>query len=69
METIHGRSVQEWAEAISLRLLDDNGIGPDNPAYHLMYYLLSVGLVDRPGMVKALIGTEIIEEDYFELLD
>ncbi len=62
-EQVSGHSIDEWAEAIADRLADEcfgtfGGITVQDA--------LKAMLVENPNVVKAMIGTSIIESEYFE---
>ncbi len=59
-EEVKGHTIEEWAEAIADRIVDECfGAIPVQDALKAM-------LVENPGVVKAMIGTPIIESEYFE---
>jgi hypothetical protein len=65
-----GHSLNEWAKAISIRISDEwQGNNCDNKDdVNLLQKVLENSLKNNPDSCKELIGTTIIEEDYFEKL-
>jgi hypothetical protein len=63
-----GHSINQWAQAIALRLSDEwDGNGKDNEVdIQLLRKILEKSLKRNPTGCKKLIGTTIIEEDYFQ---
>jgi len=59
--------VEAWAEAIAGRLED--GLELDSEDRPAVREALKLALVARPESMVPLIGTEIIEESYFEDLE
>lgn len=61
-------SIEKWAEAIALRISDEwNGNTPDNKEdVELLRQTLEIALKNNPSECMKLIGTTIIEEDYFD---
>ena len=64
------RSIEEWAEAISMRIADEwagKDDFPDDAA--LLQSVLSGALKASPSECMRLVGTGIIEETYFDPID
>ena len=57
-----------WAEAIAIRISDE-WVCSDEEDRDLLCAVLTRALKAVPTECKKLIGTTIIEEDYFESLD
>jgi len=71
METDYlGTSLNKWAEAIVLRVVDEwEGNNSNNHEdVILLRTVLEKSLKENPENCKKLIGTSIIEEDYFDEL-
>jgi len=63
-------SLNQWAEAIALRISDEWSGKSDFPEdATLLKDVLTKGLKAVPSECQRLIGTGIIEETYFETLD
>ncbi|MCZ7609711.1 MAG: hypothetical protein M5U17_06050 [Ignavibacterium sp.] len=63
-----GHSINRWAKAIALRISDEwdgNTEGNKNDVITLRK-VLEKSLIQNPNSCKKLIGTTIIEEDYFD---
>ncbi len=61
----------DWAEAIAERLAGEWGtFMHDDPGFVTeLTEVLTEALKDRPELLEQLIGSELIEEDYFEPTD
>ena len=60
----------DWAKAISLRIVDEHSLKDDFPEdTDLLRLVLEKLLLQNEWAVKKLIGTGIIEENYFEPLN
>lgn len=60
---------EDWADAISQRLVDEMCWLPDEMTGADIQEILREGLLRRPDVMDNLIGTTVIEMDYFEELD
>ena len=64
---IDGVDVVDWARAISLRIVDE--WHDDNEEdKEILRVALECSLINTPESIRLLIGTRVIEEDYFELI-
>ncbi len=62
--------MEDWAAAIALRISDEWALRDDFPEdAELMREVLARALKRSPEDCELLVGTGIIEEDYFEPLD
>lgn len=60
----------DWARAIAIRITDEHPIKTDFPEdSDMLRYVLEKLFSENEWAVKKLIGTGLIEEDYFEPLD
>ncbi len=65
---IHGVDSNLWAKAIAIRIADEwHGDFVEDRV--VLMHALEVGLSKSPASITSLIGTGIIEENYFEDLD
>ena len=63
VDSINGVSVSDWAREIAYRVGDECfGVIPHPESTNL----LETWLINNPKIVEAMVGTEIIEDDYFE---
>lgn len=62
-ELINGHSIEEWAKEIAYRISDECFLVVPHPEATT---LLETWLRNNPKVVIAMIGTDFIEEDYFE---
>ena len=63
-------TIKDWAGAIALRISDEWNGKTDFPEdAELMRQCLEEALTERPNLCHKMIGTGIIETDYFEDLD
>ena len=65
---IEGISILDWANAISRRLADEWHSECDENI-EILQIALERALINTPASIKELIGTEVIEEDYFDKID
>lgn len=65
---INGVDVIDWARAISLRIADEWYSDFDEDKV-VLRVALQHALINTPASIKVLIGTRVIEEDYFEEID
>lgn len=56
-------NAEAWADATALRIADESPYGDDTK--ELLRDVLSTALLNNPEQLMRLIGTEIIEENYF----
>jgi hypothetical protein len=56
-------NAEAWADATALRISDESPY--DDDTKELLREVLSNALLNNPGQLMRLIGTEIIEENYF----
>jgi hypothetical protein len=61
--------IEDWAEAISRRIVDGSSFDSGAEEGKAVAASIASALLARPESIRALIGTAVIEEDYFELLD
>ena len=60
----------DWAEAIARRLVDEwYGSAGDPDDADLLFDVLRKSLLKPPRQMRRLIGTSLIEQDYFDPLD
>ncbi len=63
-------TIKDWASAIALRISDEwNGKSEWPEDAELMRECLEEALAERPDLCRKMIGTGIIETDYFEPLE
>lgn len=61
------RNTKEWAEAIATRITDELDIAQSFPEdVGVLKNVLSTLLLENPWAIQKLVGTGIIEENYFE---
>jgi hypothetical protein len=65
---INGVALEEWANATALRISDE-WHSDCIEAKTLLNKSLTLAFINTPEALLPLIGTEIIEETYFESLD
>jgi hypothetical protein len=61
--------IEDWAEAISRRIVDGSSFNSGVEEGKAVAAAIGSALLACPESVRALIGTPVIEEDYFGLLD
>jgi hypothetical protein len=67
MLRILGHTSDEWAEAIASRISDEwGGAETGDPDSKVLEEVLAAALKAVPDQLQRLIGTQIIEEDYFD---
>jgi hypothetical protein len=64
---IHDHPIREWAEAIAGRVSDEL-YGLSKPDRRIFRETMVCFLGNSPDIVETLIGTGVIEEDYFETI-
>lgn len=67
LKQIDGVDVIDWARAISLRIADE-WYCESSEDKEVLQMALEHSLINTPESIKMLIGTTVIEEDYFESL-
>lgn len=65
---IDGVDVIDWARAISLRIADEWRDDDNDGDKEILRVALECSLINTPESIRLLIGTGVIEEDYFELI-
>ncbi len=67
---ILSKPIADWAFAIATRFSDEwDGLKDFPLEAEMLKKLIEQTLIENPHILKTLIGTGIIEEDYFEPLD
>lgn len=68
LKQINGVDVIDWTRAISLRIADEwcSDFEEDKV---VLRGALEHALINTPASIKVLIGTRVIEKDYFEKID
>ncbi|MCF6227917.1 MAG: hypothetical protein L3J82_04505 [Planctomycetes bacterium] len=62
-------TLNDWADAIAMRIADEWNSDADREDRILLESVLSDVLRTNPAGARKLIGTLVIEEDYFDPLD
>ena len=60
-------NVSDWAKAIALRIADEWS-GDDADDRQLLFSALVEAFTNAPDVCMRLVGTQVIEEDYFDAL-
>lgn len=62
--------LQKWAEPVAMRISDEvSGLKNNSEDKKSLYNILSKLFLHNPSLIAPIIGTTIIEEDYFKNLD
>ncbi|MCE9527694.1 MAG: hypothetical protein K8R36_16760 [Planctomycetales bacterium] len=61
--------IEDWADAIAMRIVDESLLDFSNGERDEVQSAIADSLVLNPSAVRQLIGTSVIETDYFGLLN